>query len=106
MHPAPASPSPENVRDALDRNHGSPPFSSAARQRQFLSYVVEALYRRRNDAESINRAFDDTLWLRRAHSIGHERQQLKLLTHARVVNSLAWQCHAQRSTDPPLAHAS
>ena len=32
------------------------------------------LYRRRNDAESINRALDDTLWLRRAHSIGHERQ--------------------------------
>jgi hypothetical protein len=30
----------------------------------------KALYRRRNDAESINRALDDTLWLRRAHSIG------------------------------------
>ena len=31
------------------------------------------LYRRRNDAESINRAIDDTLWLRRAHLIGHAR---------------------------------
>ena len=30
-----------------------------------------ALYRRRNDAESINRALDDTLWLRRAHTVGH-----------------------------------
>jgi hypothetical protein len=39
------------------------------------------LYRRRNDAESINRALD-TMWLRRAHSVGHERQQLTLLTHA------------------------
>ena len=29
------------------------------------------LYRRRNDAESINRALDDPLWLRRAHSVGH-----------------------------------
>src|SRR5581483_10509896 len=29
-----------------------------------------ALFRRRNDAESINRALDDTLWLRRAHSVG------------------------------------
>jgi hypothetical protein len=28
------------------------------------------LYRRRNDAESINRHLDDTLWLRRAHSVG------------------------------------
>jgi hypothetical protein len=32
------------------------------------------LYPRRNDAESINRNLDDTLWLRRAHSIGHDRQ--------------------------------
>ena len=31
----------------------------------------EVLYRRRNDAESINRHLDDPLWLRRAHSIGH-----------------------------------
>ena len=38
------------------------------------------LYRRRNDAESINRALDDTLWLRRAHSVGHARQHLNLLT--------------------------
>ena len=65
-----------------------------------------ALYRRRNDAESINRAFDDTLWLRRAHSIGHERQLLNLLTHALMVNSLARHRHAQRSSDPPLAHAA
>jgi hypothetical protein len=28
------------------------------------------LYRRRNDAESINRHLDDTLRLRRAHSVG------------------------------------
>ncbi|MCZ7529036.1 MAG: hypothetical protein M5U31_01015 [Acidimicrobiia bacterium] len=32
------------------------------------------LFRRRNGAESINRAFDDTLYLHRAHSIGHPRQ--------------------------------
>ena len=65
-----------------------------------------ALYRRRNDAESINRALDDTLWLRRAHSIGHERQHLNLLTHALVVNSLALHRHRQRSSDPPLPHAA
>jgi hypothetical protein len=60
------------------------------------------LYRRRNDAESINRALDDTLWLRRAHSIGHRRQQLNLLTYALVVNSIA--LHGQRATGdaPPL----
>jgi hypothetical protein len=66
----------------------------------------KALYRRRNDAESINRAFDDTLWLRRAHSIGHERQLLNLLTHALMVNSLARHRDAQRSNDPPLANAA
>jgi hypothetical protein len=64
------------------------------------------LYRRRNDAESINRALDDTLWLRRAHSIGHERQHLNLLTHALVVNSIALHRHRQRSSDPPLPLAA
>lgn len=66
----------------------------------------KALYRRRNDAESINRALDDTLWLRRAHSIGHQRQHLNLLTHALVVNSLAIWRHAARDGDPPLALAA
>jgi hypothetical protein len=66
----------------------------------------KALYRRRNDAESINRAFDDTLWLRRAHSIGHDRQLLNLVTHALMVNSLALHRHAQRSSDPPLPQAA
>ncbi|MEO6988811.1 MAG: hypothetical protein ABI239_09195, partial [Aquihabitans sp.] len=65
-----------------------------------------ALYRRRNDAESINRALDDTLWLRRAHSIGHQRQHLNLLTHALVVNSLAIWRHAASRGDPPLPLAA
>jgi hypothetical protein len=66
----------------------------------------KALYRRRNDAESINRALDDSLWLRRAHSVGHERQHLNLLTYALVVNSLALHRHRQRSSDPPLTAAA
>jgi len=68
----------------------------------------KALYRRRNDAESINRALDDTLWLRRAHSIGHQRQHLNLLTHALGVNSLALHRHRRRtaSSDPPTAQAA
>ncbi len=67
-----------------------------------------ALYRRRNDAESINRALDDTLWLRRAHSIGHERQHLNLLTHALGVNSLALHRHRRpaASSEPPEACAA
>jgi len=64
-----------------------------------------ALYGRRSDA-SINRALDDTMWLRRAHSIGHERQHLNLLTHALVVNSLALHRHRQRTSDPPLPYAA
>jgi hypothetical protein len=63
------------------------------------------LYKRRNDAESINRALDDTLWLRRAHSIGHERQHLNLLTFALGVNSLALHRHRGRSSDPPTTQA-
>ena len=63
----------------------------------------DRLYRRRNDAESINRALDDTLWLRRAHSIGHQRQHLNLLTFALGVNSLALHRHLRSSSDPPVA---
>jgi hypothetical protein len=61
----------------------------------------QRLYRRRNDAESINRALDDTLFLRRAHSVGHERQHLNLLTYALAVNSLAIHRHGRRTGDPP-----
>jgi hypothetical protein len=64
------------------------------------------LYKRRNDAESINRALDDTLWLRRAHSIGHRRQHVNMLTHALCVNSLALQRHLRSSSDPPTLAAA
>jgi hypothetical protein len=55
-------------------------------------------------AESINRALDDTLWLRRAHSVGHHRQHLNMLTHALVVNSVA--LHRRRRPVPPEALAA
>ena len=52
----------------------------------------------------INRALDDTLFLRRAHSVGHERQQLNLPTYALTVNSLA--VHRHRAIDErPARHA-
>jgi hypothetical protein len=66
----------------------------------------DRLYRRRNDAESINRALDDTLFLRRAHSIGHERQHLNLLTYALTVNALAVHRHCRTSGDPPTEIAA
>ena len=53
----------------------------------------ERLFPRRNDAESINRHLDDTMWLGRAHSIGHARQHLNLLGFALTVNSLALHRH-------------
>ena len=56
----------------------------------------ETLYKRRNDAESINRHLDDTLWLGRAHSIGQHRQSLNLLTYALCVNGLALHLHRRR----------
>ncbi len=62
----------------------------------------ERLFPRRNDAESINRHLDDTMWLGRAHSIGHARQHLNLLGFALTVNSLALHRH-QRHRAEPLA---
>lgn len=56
------------------------------------------LYARRNDAESINRSIDDSMWLSRAHSIGHLRQTLNLIGYALMVNSLTLQEHQERGT--------
>lgn len=61
------------------------------------------LYPRRNDAESINRHLDDTLWLRRAHSVGHRRQALNVLTYALGVNAMAVHLHGQRHGPPQAA---
>jgi len=55
------------------------------------------LYPRRNDAESINRNLDDTLWLRRAHSVGHERQLLNLL----ATRSWSTASHSTADDTPP-----
>ena len=63
-----------------------------------------ALYARRNDSESINRGLDDSMWLGRAHSIGHARQHLNLIGYALMVNSLTLFEHRQRS--PSLASAA
>ncbi len=53
-------------------------------------------YARRNDAESINRHLDDTMWLGRAHSVGHARQHVNLLGFAISVNSVALHEHRRR----------
>ena len=62
----------------------------------------ERLFPRRNDAESINRHLDDTMWLGRAHSIGHARQHLNLIGFALTVNSLALHRH-RREPETALA---
>jgi hypothetical protein len=59
------------------------------------------LYGRRNDAESINRGLVDSMWLGRAHSIGHARQLVNLLGYALMVNSLALAEHRERSRAAP-----
>jgi hypothetical protein len=56
------------------------------------------LYPRRNDAESINRNIEDSLWIGRAHSIGHARQHLNLLGYALMVNGLALHRHRRHRT--------
>jgi hypothetical protein len=63
----------------------------------------ERLYPRRNDAESINRHLDDTLFLRRAHTVGQLRQTLNLLTYALGINALAVHLHLTRHAPPAAA---
>lgn len=53
------------------------------------------LYSRRSDAESINRALDDTLWLRRAHAKGRHRQLFELIGFALMTNAIAVARHGQ-----------
>ena len=60
----------------------------------------QRLYPRRSDAESINRALDDSSWLGRAHSAGRDRQLLNLIGYAIAVNSLALHRH-RRVVAPP-----
>ena len=63
------------------------------------------LYARRNDAESINRGVVDSMYLGRAHSVGHLRQQVNLLGYALMVNSLSLLL-ARSNASPPLPAAA
>ena len=63
------------------------------------------LYSRRNDSESINRGIDDSMWLTRAHSLGHGRQHLNLIGFALMVNSLALRRHRFRGAPDETAAA-
>lgn len=85
------------------RLHGSPEDAARKLNRTENVRVIAPtdpdfarLYPRRNDAESINRNLDDTLWLGRAHSVGHQRQLLNLLGYALMVNGLALHRHRRR----------
>ena len=62
-----------------------------------------SLYSRRNDSESLNRALDDTLFLGRAHSVGHARQQVEVLGWALLVNSLTLARHRFEALLPTAA---
>ncbi|MFN2488141.1 MAG: hypothetical protein ABR529_00045 [Actinomycetota bacterium] len=62
------------------------------------------LFPRRNDSESINRGVVDSLYLGRAHSVGHARQHVNLIGYALMVNSLA--LHRGRARAPSEARAA
>ena len=55
----------------------------------------DRVYARRADAESINRALEDTLYWNR-DSVGHLRQEADLLDFALMVNSLTLARHRAR----------
>jgi hypothetical protein len=61
------------------------------------------IYARRNDAESINRSLEDTLFLGRAHSVGRLRQQVDLIGYALLVNGLTVLRHERRGRLPAAA---
>ena len=87
----------EDVRRKLNRTENVRPIPPSDPD-------FKALYARRNDAESINRGIDDSMWLARAHSVGHQRQKVNLIGYALMVNSLSLLEHRLRG-DParPLA---
>lgn len=62
-------------------------------------FDFKRLYGRRSDAESINRALDDTLRLRRAHSKGAARQSINLIGFAILTNAVACYFHERRQRD-------
>ena len=53
-------------------------------------------YRWYDDYQLPDRDLDDTLYLRRAHSVGAARQHLNLLGYALVVNAVAVHRYARR----------
>jgi hypothetical protein len=61
------------------------------------------LYARRNDAESINRNLENSLFLGRAHSVGLLRQQVDLIGYALLVNGLTLLRHERCSRLPAAA---
>ncbi|MBA3652572.1 MAG: hypothetical protein H0W70_00070 [Actinobacteria bacterium] len=61
----------------------------------------QRLFRIRNDAESINRGIEDSLYIGRAHSVGSKRQLLNLLGYALMVNGIATLHHRRRLEQPP-----
>jgi hypothetical protein len=56
----------------------------------------ERIFGLRADAESINRGLEDTLYLRRAHSVDRARQHVNLIGWALTVNSLTRAEHRAR----------
>ena len=63
----------------------------------------KTLNRRRNDAESINRGLQDTLYLGRAHSVGHVAQEADLLGFGLGLNALSWHRHRKAQGLPAVA---
>lgn len=63
----------------------------------------EKIFPLRVDAESINRGLEDSLYLRRAHSVGRARQHLNLIGWALTVNSLTRAEHRARPPDTAAA---
>ena len=55
------------------------------------------------DAGSINRRFDDALWLRSVHAVGARRQLSNLITYAMGANAMSMHVHRHRL--PPAVAA-
>jgi hypothetical protein len=63
----------------------------------------DRLYARRGDAESFNRNLEDSLYLKKAHSLGYLRQEADLLGFAQLVNSISLARHRASERLRPAA---
>lgn len=105
--PCPRGGAPKTITEATYQREEDGDFNRPENVRQIPpgDPDYERLKGLRSDAEAANRQIDDHLYLRRARSIGAERQLVDLLAHFLTENSVARYRH-RLANGPPQARAA